>query len=119
MAAERWNLLNPTEEPRVPMVTSLLSKIDGPKIAVTDFMRIVPDQVGRWVPGDYVILGTDGFGRSDTRIELRRFFETDAAHVTYAVLSALARRGRVDAGTVTSAAERFEIATDSSPPWTR
>ncbi|HVR32104.1 MAG TPA: pyruvate dehydrogenase (acetyl-transferring), homodimeric type [Acidimicrobiia bacterium] len=119
MATERWNLLNPTEEPRVPMVTSLLSKIEGPKIAVTDFMRIVPDQVGRWVPGDYVILGTDGFGRSDTRVELRRFFETDAAHVTYAVLSGLARSGRVDAATVTSAAERFDIATDSSPPWTR
>jgi pyruvate dehydrogenase E1 component len=67
MAAERWNLLNPTKQPRVPRSRRSCRTIDGPKIAVTDFMRIVPDQVGRWVPGDYVILGTDGFGRSDTR----------------------------------------------------
>ena len=119
MEAERRNLLNPEAERRVPMVTSTLSSIEGPKIAVTDFMRIVPDQVGRWVPGDYVILGTDGFGRSDTRQALRRFFETDAAHVTYATLSALARSGRVEGSTVASAAERFGIDTGSTPPWTR
>jgi pyruvate dehydrogenase E1 component len=119
MAAERWNLLNPTEQPRVPRITSILSAIDGPKIAVTDFMRIVPDQVGRWVPGDYVILGTDGFGRSDTRPALRRFFETDAQHVTFAVLSALARQGRVETDTVRKAADRLGIDQSSSPPWTR
>jgi pyruvate dehydrogenase E1 component len=119
MAAERWNLLNPTEDPRVPLVTELLAGIDGPKIAVTDFMRMVPDQVGRWVPGDYVILGTDGFGRSDTRVALRRFFETDATHVVYATLSALARQGRVSAEAITAAARTLDIDVDSAPPWTR
>jgi pyruvate dehydrogenase E1 component len=96
-----------------------LSSVEGPKVAVTDFMRMVPDQVGRWVPGDYVVLGTDGFGRSDTRAALRRFFETDSAHVIYATLSALARAGRVDGSTVAAAADRFGIDTDSPPPWTR
>ena len=119
MDTERWNLLHPTEDARVPFVTSTLSHIDGPKVAVTDFMRMVPDQIGRWVPGDYVILGTDGFGRSDTRQALRRFFETDSSHVTYAVLSALARQGRVDADTVRAAEERFGIDSDERPPWTR
>ncbi|MEX2655730.1 MAG: pyruvate dehydrogenase (acetyl-transferring), homodimeric type [Acidimicrobiia bacterium] len=119
MAVERWNLLNPTEEPRQPMVTSTLSGIDGPKIAVTDFMRMVPDQIGRWVPGDFVVLGTDGFGRSDTRRALRRFFETDAAHVAYAVLSALFRQGAIDGEVTRAAADRFGIDASSSPPWTR
>jgi pyruvate dehydrogenase E1 component len=119
MAAERWNLLNPGDEPRTPLVTSRLSNITGPKIAVTDFMRMVPDQVGRWVPGDYVILGTDGFGRSDTRPALRRFFETDGAHVTYATLVALSRGGSVEPSVVEAAAERFGIDRDSDPPWTR
>ena len=119
METERWNLLNPTEDSRVPLVSSTLSHIDGPKIAVTDFMRMVPDQIGRWVPGDYVILGTDGFGRSDTRKALRRFFETDSSHVTYAVLSALARQGKVDVETVRAAADRFGIDGESRAPWTR
>ncbi len=119
MATERWNLLNPGGEQRTPLVTSRLGDIGGPKIAVTDFMRMVPDQVGRWVPGDFVILGTDGFGRSDTRPALRRYFETDAAHVTYATLVALSRTGKVEASVVESAAERFEIDRDSTPPWTR
>jgi len=119
MEVERWNLLHPTAERRVPMVTSTLSSVEGPKVAVTDFMRMVPDQVGRWVPGDYVVLGTDGFGRSDTRPALRRFFETDAAHVIYATLSALARAGRIDGSTVAAAADRFGIDTESPPPWTR
>ncbi len=119
MAAERWNLLNPGSEQRTPLVTSRLADIAGPKIAVTDFMRMVPDQVGRWVPGDYVILGTDGFGRSDTRTALRRFFETDAAHVTYATLVALSRAGRVESSVVEAAAERFGIDRESAPPWTR
>jgi pyruvate dehydrogenase E1 component len=119
METERWNLLNPTEDPRVPQVTSTLSHVDGPTVAVSDFMRIVPDQIGRWVPGDYVILGTDGFGRSDTRKALRRFFETDSSHVTYAVLSALARQGKVDDDTVRTAANRFGIDGTASAPWTR
>ena len=75
---------------RVPFVTALLVRLDGPVVAVTDFMRAVPDQVARWVPRPFTSLGTDGFGRSDTREVLRRFFEVDAAHVTLAVLEGLA-----------------------------
>lgn len=90
LSAERWNRLHPTDTPHVPYVTEALSAADGPFVAVTDFMKAVPDQVARWVPGRLTVLGTDGFGRSDTRANLRRHFETDAAHVVVAVLQALA-----------------------------
>jgi len=89
LAAERWNRLHPTESPRTPYVTEALSGASGPVVAVTDFMKSVPDQVSRWVPATYAALGTDGYGRSDTRAQLRRHFETDAQHVVVAVLSTL------------------------------
>jgi len=119
MEVERWNLMHPAEDPKIPLVTSELSSGTGPTVAVTDFLRMVPDQIGRWIPGEYVILGTDGFGRSDTRSALRRFFETDAGHVTFAALSSLAKSGRVGVDAVNSARDRFGIDTESSPPWTR
>src|SRR5690606_30687711 len=74
LGVERWNRLHPTAEARTPFVTRTLSGVGGPLVAVTDFMAAVPDQVGRWVPGPFTILGTDGFGRSDSRSALRRFF---------------------------------------------
>jgi pyruvate dehydrogenase E1 component len=86
---------------------------------VTDFMRMVPDQIGRWVPGPYVTLGTDGFGRSDTRNALRRFFETDAGHVVVATLSALARQGRIDPAAVHDAVGRYGINPELASPWKR
>ena len=89
LAAERWNRLHPTESPRTPYVTEALASAPGPVLAVTDFMKSVPDQVSRWVPATYASLGTDGYGRSDTRAQLRRHFETDAQHVVVAVLSTL------------------------------
>ncbi len=119
MEAERWNLLHPTEPSRVPRVTQLLSNVGGPLVAVTDFMRIVPDQIGRWVPGPYVTLGTDGFGRSDTRAALRRYFETDSGHVVVATLSALARQGSIDPAAVTDAVHRYGINPDVASPWNR
>jgi pyruvate dehydrogenase E1 component len=79
-------------------------------------MGMVPDQIGRWVPGSYHILGTDGFGRSDSRANLRRFFETDAAHVVVASLSALAAQGRVDVSMVDDALKRYEIDPDAADP---
>jgi pyruvate dehydrogenase E1 component len=96
--AERWNRLHPDSEPRVPRVTELLAQTAGPIIAVTDYMKMVPDQIARWIPADraYLSLGTDGYGRSDTREALRRFFETDAANVVVATLSALASSDEVD-----------------------
>ena len=81
LEVERWNRLHPAAEPRVADVTAKLTSAPGPIIAVTDFMKSVPDQVARFVPKTFVPLGTDGFGRSDTREALRRFFETDAAHL--------------------------------------
>ncbi len=119
MATERWNLLHPGSPPQQPLVTGLLRDSGHPIVAVTDFMRAVPDQVSRWVPGPYITLGTDGFGRSDTRRALRRFFETDAAHVVVATLSGLVRAGRIGPGAVDDALARYGIDPDSAPPWKR
>jgi pyruvate dehydrogenase E1 component len=96
-----------------------LSEVGGPIVAVSDFMRIVPDQIGRWVPGRYVTLGTDGFGRSDTRQALRRFFEIDTGHVVVATLSALAQEGHIPSAAVHDAVARYGIDPDASSPWTR
>ncbi len=109
MAVERWNRLHPTEPARTPWVTEQLAGAEGPYVAVSDFMKAVPDQIGRWVPGTYVVLGTDGFGRSDSREVLRRHFETDAGHVVVAVLHALAREGQVKETVVAEAVARYGI----------
>ena len=116
LSVSRWNMLHPTEEPRVPMVTRLLSDVGGPVIAVTDYMKLVPDQVARWVPGPFVTLGTDGFGRSDARKALRRFFEVDAGHIVAASLSALASQGAVDKTTVRDAHDRYGIDPEAPDP---
>jgi pyruvate dehydrogenase E1 component len=96
LSTERWNRMHPGEAPRTAYVTDRLSGGEGPIIATTDFMKIVPEQVARFVGGrSFVPLGTDGFGRSDTRESLRRHFEIDAPHVVVATLSALAAQGEV------------------------
>ncbi len=115
---ERRNLLNPTEKPREPLVTTRLAEAEGPVVAVTDFMRAVPDQVARWVGKPFLPLGTDGFGRSDTRERLRRFFETDAAHITTSVLSLLAAQGDAAYQDVEGAIARYEIDPSAAAPWT-
>jgi pyruvate dehydrogenase E1 component len=113
LAVERWNRLHPNDEPRVPYVTEQLASSQGPVIAVTDFMKAVPDQIARWIPEGrpFVSLGTDGFGRSDTRDALRRFFETDAGHVAVATLSALG-----DGDAVEKAIAHYEIDADAPEP---
>jgi pyruvate dehydrogenase E1 component len=113
---ERWNRLHPGSQPRTPLVTRRLSGVEGPIVAVTDFMTAVPDQVGRWVPGPYTILGTDGFGRSDSRAALRRFFETDAGHVVFATLGALVRTGALDQSVIDDAIRRYDIDPDGPNP---
>jgi pyruvate dehydrogenase E1 component len=118
MEVERWNRLHPHAEPRTPYVTRSLAGVGGPIVAVTDYMRMVPDQVSRWVPGTYLSLGTDGFGRSDTREALRRFFETDAGNVVVAVLTGLAAEGRIDPATIDDAIRRYGIDADAAAPWT-
>ncbi|MEM7049021.1 MAG: pyruvate dehydrogenase (acetyl-transferring), homodimeric type [Acidobacteriota bacterium] len=116
LEVERWNMLHPAEKARVPYVTALLSDAPGPVIAVSDYMKLVPDQIARWVPNGLFPLGTDGFGRSDTRESLRRFFEVDAAHVVVGTLSCLAQRGEVDNSLVARALAEFEIDPERPDP---
>jgi pyruvate dehydrogenase E1 component len=106
---ERWNMLHPLEEPRQAYVASALADLEGPVIASTDYIRAYADQIRQWVPGRYSVLGTDGFGRSDTRAALRRFFEVDRHYVVVAALKALADEGAIDRKRVAEAIERFEI----------
>jgi pyruvate dehydrogenase E1 component len=111
---EEWSRLHPTEEPRVPLVTRTFEDEEGPIVAVTDWVKSVPDQISRWVPGPYAILGTDGFGRSDTRGALRRHFRIDAESIAVAVLYELALSGRVERETVAEAIKRFELDPDAT-----
>jgi len=117
LEAERTNRLHPSAPPRVPRVTQLLGHDGGPVVAVSDFMRSVPDQISRWVARPWTSLGTDGFGRSDTREALRRHFETDAAHVVVAVLAGLVADGTLPASVVDDAVARFELDRDADVPW--
>jgi pyruvate dehydrogenase E1 component len=106
---ERWNMLHPLEEPRSAYVTESLKDRSGPVIASTDYIRAFADQIRQWVPGRYTVLGTDGFGRSDTRAALRKFFEVNRHYVVVAALKALADEGAIDRKVVADAIERFEI----------
>ncbi|GAA4567880.1 pyruvate dehydrogenase (acetyl-transferring), homodimeric type [Micromonospora coerulea] len=106
---EEHNLLNPGGEQRVPYIQQKLAEADGPKVAVSDWMRAVPDLISRWVPGDYTSLGTDGFGMSDTRHALRRHFHVDAESVTVATLRQLALRGAVPANVPAEAAKKYAL----------
>jgi pyruvate dehydrogenase E1 component len=117
ISAERANRLRPTEPARVPLVTSSLASGSGPIVAVTDYMRAVPDQVVRWVGRPFTSLGTDGFGRSDARNALRRHFEVDAGHVIVAVLAGLASSGEGDPAEVAKAIRRFGIDPDAPEPF--
>jgi pyruvate dehydrogenase E1 component len=116
LSVERYNRLHPEQLPRTPYVTEVLSQAEGPIVAVTDFMKAVPDQIARWVPNRFTPLGTDGFGRSDTRAALRRHFETDAANVTVAVLDGLRAAGEGKAEEVSDAIRRFGIDTEAPDP---
>ncbi|MFC9017946.1 pyruvate dehydrogenase (acetyl-transferring), homodimeric type, partial [Streptomyces albidoflavus] len=106
---ERHNLLHPDEEQRVPYVTQKLSGSEGPFVAVSDWMRAVPDQISRWVPGTYQSLGADGFGFADTRGAARRFFHIDAQSIVLAVLTELAREGKVDRAAPKQAMDRYQL----------
>ena len=115
---ERWNMLHPTEEPREAYASQCLSTRRGPVVASTDYIRTFADQIRQWVPGPYQVLGTDGYGRSDYRRELRRFFEVDRHYVTVAALRALAELGELEATRVQEAIERYEIDPDAPMPTT-
>jgi pyruvate dehydrogenase E1 component len=114
MDIDRWNRLHPEEESRTSYIEECLAGRQGPFVAATDYMAAVPDQVRQWVPGRYVTLGTDGFGRSDGRQALREHFEVDRHHVVVAALKALADDGHADASMVQDAISRYGI--DASKP---
>jgi pyruvate dehydrogenase E1 component len=116
LEVERWNRLHPQKRPRVPYVTQQLTAAPAPVIAVSDYLKAVPDQIARFVPGSYTSLGTDGYGRSDTRDALRRHFETDAAHLVVAVLGALGREQRIDPALVSEAMDRYRIDPETPAP---
>ncbi|MCZ7588286.1 MAG: pyruvate dehydrogenase (acetyl-transferring), homodimeric type [Gaiella sp.] len=119
MEVERWNMLHPTETQRSPWVEECFAGREGPKVAATDYMRTFADQIRAWVPGRYVVLGADGFGRSDYRVKLRSFFEVDRYHVALAALKALADEGTIESKLVAEAIERYGIDTEPVPPWKR
>ncbi|MGB1504445.1 MAG: transketolase-like TK C-terminal-containing protein, partial [Acidimicrobiales bacterium] len=113
---QRRNRLNPLGDRLVPLVTRKLEDSDGPIIAVSDWMGAVVGQINRWTPRPMSVLGTDGFGRSDTREALRSFFEVDAAHIVVTVLNALARDGEIERSVVAEAIEHFGIDPDRPDP---
>jgi pyruvate dehydrogenase E1 component len=107
--AEKWTLNHPDQDAKVPFVTSTLEDAAGPIVAVSDYMRAVPMQISHWVPGDYHVLGTDGFGFADTRPAARRYFQIDAQSVVVQALQALANRGEVKPEVVQEAFEKYRI----------
>jgi pyruvate dehydrogenase E1 component len=109
LAVDRHNLLHPAEEPKQAYVTKCLSGRPGPVIAVSDWMRAVQDQISDWVPTDFISLGTDGWGMSDTRGALRRHFLVDAESITTQTLAMLAKRGEIDSARVSEAIERYQL----------
>jgi pyruvate dehydrogenase E1 component len=116
LSTERWNRLHPTEPARTPYVTEMLRDSEGPIVAVTDFMKAVPDQVARFAPRPFASLGTDGYGFSDTRVALRRHFEVDAPSIVVAVLHGLAQTDAIKAEVVEEAIARFDIDADREDP---
>ena len=117
LGVDRWNSFHPNEQPRVPWVTSQLERSQGPIIAVTDFMRLVPDQISRWSPRAWNSLGTDGFGRSDTRETLRHYYETNAPNIVLAVLNQLVADGTLVPAAIDDALKRYKVPTEGPVPW--
>jgi pyruvate dehydrogenase E1 component len=116
LETERWNNLHPDEAARIPYIAQCLADGEGPIVAVSDYVKALPESVSSWVPGRLVSLGTDGFGRSDGRPALRDFFEIDAKHIAWATLAALARDGVIEAGTVTKAMNEWDIDAEKANP---
>jgi pyruvate dehydrogenase E1 component len=114
--AERWNRLHPTEKPRVPYVTQCLDGTEGVIVAASDYVKALPDSIDRWMPRRLTSLGTDGFGRSESRASLREFFEVDARFITIATLDALARQGHINATAVQKAIKDLGVNPEKPNP---
>jgi pyruvate dehydrogenase E1 component len=117
LESERWNLLHPASKPRKSYVEECLARRDGPAVAATDYMRAFPEQIRPYVPKRYVCLGTDGFGRSDYRVALRKFFEVNRHYVTLAALKALADEGLLSTSKVEVAIAKYGINAEKPAPW--
>ena len=117
MDADRHNRLHPEAPRKAGWAERCLGAVQGPVIAATDYMRAVPDMIRGWVPQRYITLGTDGFGRSDSRANLRDFFEVDRRHVAVAALHALAEDGVIDQSVVAEAIKRYDIKPNRPNPW--
>jgi len=118
LEVERWNQLHPDEEARSCYIEQCFAKRPGPYVAATDYMKIVSDQVQRWIPGRFISLGTDGYGRSDARKELREHFEVDKRYIAVTALKALADDGMLDQKTVVEAIKKYGIDPDRPDPVT-
>jgi pyruvate dehydrogenase E1 component len=116
LRTKRWNMLHPTAAPKKSYIESVLQDEQGPFVAVSDYMKMVPDQIAPWVPGGLTSLGTDGFGRSDTRPNLRRFFEVDAEITVVATLYALYQKGSLPAQTVEQAIKKLAVDPEKAFP---
>ncbi|MHC4236523.1 MAG: transketolase-like TK C-terminal-containing protein, partial [Planctomycetota bacterium] len=116
LEVERRNRLHPGEPAGTPLITALLEAEPWPVVAATDYVKAIPDQVARWVPSSLYPLGTDGFGRSESRSRLRDYFEVNAAHIALAALHQLARCGRIDSARVQEALQRLQIDAEKPSP---
>ncbi len=116
MDTDRWNRLHPLETARSSHVQDCFGEVEGPVVAATDYMAAIPDQIRQWIPGRYVTLGTDGYGRSDGREALRWHFEVDRFQIAVAALKALADEGKVDIETVRKAVTRYDIDPEKPNP---
>jgi pyruvate dehydrogenase E1 component len=116
LAADRWNRLHPESAPRAPYVRQVLQDVQGPIIAATDYVKTVPDFIRPWIAQRYVVLGTDGYGRSDTREALRRFFEVDPENIAIAALHALSQEGAIPAAEVARAIRDLGVDSDKPDP---
>jgi len=113
---DRWNRLHPDADAKVSYVAEALAGRDGPFIAATDYIQSYAEQIRKWVPGNYEVLGTDGFGRSDTRAQLRKHFEVNSVHVVVAALKALADEGKIPATKVVEAIAKYGIEPEKPTP---
>ena len=116
LSVQRWNMLHPEKKAKVSYVESLLKDPDIPSVAATDYMKTYADQIREFVPGHYIVLGTDGFGRSDTRAQLRKFFEVNRYYVAVAALKALADEGKIPAKKVSEAIKKYNIDPEKPEP---
>jgi pyruvate dehydrogenase E1 component len=116
LECDRWNRLHPEAEPRTPHISQALAGVEGPFIAASDYVKALPDLLREWIPGRLTSLGTEGYGMSDTREQLRRHFEIDCEMITIAVLDALRKEGKVSAGVVAQAINDLSVDADKLDP---